>query len=128
MASDEVVREAVAGLTTGDMERLGATLSDDIVLHVPGSNQISGEYKGKQAFLNDFLGKMMSLTAGQFRLEPHDFLANGEHVAGLYNLTATRDEKSFSWSHVNVYHVRDGKIAEVWQHPGDPFAWNEFWS
>jgi ketosteroid isomerase-like protein len=127
-ASDEVVREAVAGMTTGDMDRLGAMLSDDIVLHVPGSNQISGEYTGKEAFLGDFLGKLMSLTGGQFGLEPHEFLGSGEHAVGLYNITATRDGKTFTWSHVNVYHVRDGKVTEIWQHPGDPFAWNDFWS
>ncbi len=128
MANDDVIREGLAGMTTGDMDRLGATLSDDVVLHVPGSNQISGEYKGKQAFLGAFLGKLMSLTGGQVQIEPHDFLANGEHVAGLYNITATREGKTFSWSHVNVYHVRDGKVAEIWQHPGDPFGWNDFWS
>jgi ketosteroid isomerase-like protein len=29
---------------------------------------------------------------------------------------------------INVYHIRDGKITEVWLHPTDLYAADEFWS
>ena len=127
MSDEQVIRDAVKAMQTGDMDGLGSLLDDAVVLHVPGDNQISGDYQGKQAFFEDFLGKMMSLTGGQFQLEPHDFASSGDHVVGIYNITATRGADAFSWRHVNVYHVRDGKAAEIWQHPGDVVGWNDFW-
>jgi ketosteroid isomerase-like protein len=127
-ANEQVVRDAVAAMQKGDMDGLGATLDENVVLHVPGSNQISGDYNGRAAFFEEFLGKIMGLTGGQFQIEPHDWVSNDQHVIGLYNMSAGREGKQFGWSHVNVYHVRDGKVAEIWQHPGDVKAWNDFWS
>jgi ketosteroid isomerase-like protein len=127
-ANEQVLRDAVKAMQTGDMDGLGALTDENVVLHVPGSNQISGDYRGRKAFFEEFIGKMMGLTGGQFKIEPHDFVSNDDHVVGLYNITAGRDGKEFNYSHVNVYHVRDGKVAEIWQHPGDVVAWNDFWS
>lgn len=127
-ANEQVVRDAANAMMTGAMDDLGSLLADDIALHVPGSNQLSGDYKGNTSFFEDFVGKIMGLTGGAFQLEPHDFASSDDHVVGMYTLKATRDGKEFSWNHVNVYHVRDGKVAEIWQHPGDTLAWNDFWS
>lgn len=126
-ANEQVIRDAVKAMQTGDMDGLAATMHEDIVLHVPGTNQVSGDYKGRQAFFEDFLGKMMGLTGGQFQIEAHDFASSDDHVVGMYTLTATREGTAFSWNHVNVYHVRDGKVAEIFQHPGDVTGWNDFW-
>jgi uncharacterized protein len=127
-ANEQVVRDAVTAMTTGDMDSLPGYFDDNVVVHVPGTNQISGDYDSKAAFFGDFLGKIMGLTEGSFVIEPHDFASSDDHVVGIYDITATRDGREYSYHHVNVYHVRDGKIAEVWQHPGDSAAWNDFWS
>ena len=127
-ANEQVIRDSVTAMTSGDMENLPGFFDENVVVHVPGANQISGHYKGKASFFEDFFGKIMGLTGGQFVLDPHDFASSEEHVVGIYNITATRDGKAYSYPHVNVYHVRDGKIAEVWQHPGDVATWNDFWS
>jgi hypothetical protein len=29
---------------------------------------------------------------------------------------------------VLVYHIRDGKVSEVWGYGTDPYAFDEFWS
>lgn len=127
-ANEQVIRDAVTAMTTGDVEGMTAFFDENIVAHVPGNNQISGDYKGRDSFMGEFFGKVMGLTGGQFVLEPHDFASSDDHVVGMYNITATRDGKEFKYSHVNVYHVRDGKVVEFWQHPGDVVAWNDFWS
>lgn len=127
MGDVDVIRTAVTAMQAGDMDTLGSMLDDAVVLHVPGDNQISGDYEGKQGFFEDFLGKMMGLTDGRFQLEVHDFASSDDHVVGMYTITATRGEDAFSWRHVNVYHVRDGKVVEIFQHPGDVVGWNDFW-
>jgi hypothetical protein len=126
--TEKVLRAAVNAMTTGDVEGLPAFFADDVLVHVPGTSQLSGDYKGKEELFNGFLGKLMSLTNGEVVLEPHDIIGSEDHAVGIYKWRATRDGKTIEWRHVNVYHVRDGQIVEIWQHPFDFEHWNEFWS
>lgn len=112
-----VIETALKAFQSGDQEGFVALLADDIVVHVPGSHQLSGDYKGKQEFLTGFIAKAMELTAGNITIERHDILGGDEHVVGIYTFGIKREGRSFSWPHVNVYHVRDGKIAEVFWTP-----------
>jgi ketosteroid isomerase-like protein len=126
--TERVLRTGVVAMTTGDMETLPTCFADDVAVHVPGTNQLSGDYKGKGELFDGFLGKLMTLTDGQVVLEPHDILGSEHHAAGIYTWRATRDGRTFEWRQVNVYHVTNGQIVELWQHPFDFEAWNEFWS
>jgi ketosteroid isomerase-like protein len=126
--TERVLRAAAAAMATGDMDGLSALFADDVVLHVPGTNQLSGDHKGKEAAFTGFMGTVMSLTNGEFVFEPHDIVGSEDHAAGIYRYRATRDGQTIEWRHVNVYHVRDGQIVEIWQHPFDFERWNEFWS
>ena len=129
LSNVEVLRKAVDCFVRGDVEALGELLTDDFTVHVPGRNQLSGDYKGKEEFFNGLIGKIMGLTEGQFVLEPHDVLGSDtDHAVGLYTLKATRNGKKIEWRHVNVYHVRDEKLSEVFFTPHDYEEWNEFWS
>jgi ketosteroid isomerase-like protein len=126
--TERVLRGAVEAMTIGDMEAFPTYLADDVAVHVPGTNRLSGDYKGKTSVLNDFLGALMSLTGGQVVLTPHDVVGGEDHAVGIYTWQATRDDRTFAWRQVNVYHISDGQLVEVWQHPFDFEAWNEFWS
>jgi uncharacterized protein len=126
--TEKVLRAAVNAMTTGDVEGLPAFFADDVLVHVPGTSQLSGDYKGKEELFNGFLGKLMALTNGEVVLEPHDIIGSEDHAVGIYKWRATRDGETIEWRHVNVYHVRDGQIVEIWQHPFDFEHWNEFWS
>jgi hypothetical protein len=70
----------------------------------------------------------MELTAGSFRAEPHDVIAGDQHVVGLHLATAQRQGRTLADRQVLVVHVRDGKIAEVWEHVEDQYAFDEFYS
>jgi ketosteroid isomerase-like protein len=126
--TERTVRTAVVAITTGDMETLRTCIADDIAVHVPGTNRLSGDYKGKREFFDDFLGTLMSLTDGQVVLEPHDVLGSENHATGIYTWRATRNGRTFEWRQANVYHVANGQIAESWFHFFDFEGWNEFWS
>ena len=43
----EIARRAYDAFLTGDMETMGALMSDEIVWHAPGDNALSGTYSGK---------------------------------------------------------------------------------
>jgi len=42
--------------------------------------------------------------------------------------TARRDGKSFEGNDVHVFHLRDGRAVEFWDHPQDRYAADEFFS
>jgi hypothetical protein len=39
-----------------------------------------------------------------------------------------RGQRTLDFDRVNVYHLRGGKIAEIWSYDSDPYALDEFWA
>lgn len=116
--NEQLVRTQVQCFIAGDIQGWLDVVSDDLVVHVPPGHRLSGEYKGSQQFVERFIGKVMELTGG-VHLEVHDVLASDDHAVGLYTIRTERDGSTYEWQHVNVYHVADGKITEIWWTPFD---------
>ena len=68
----------------------------------------------------------MELTAGTFRSELHDVVANDEHAVSLFVARGEREGKTLEARNVLVTHVRNGKLAETWLFSGDQYAADEF--
>ena len=81
--NESIVRAALAAGTAGDLEAFAALVADDFVLHVPGSNLVSGSYEGLEGFGAAFL-KMLELTAGSFSVEVLDLLVSDDRAAGIF--------------------------------------------
>ena len=125
--NEDLVRRGYAAFATGDVAVLGELFSDDIVWHSGGRSSISGDYKGKAAVLGLF-AELAGRTAGTFRIELHDVLANDEHVVGLVTVTGERGGKTLADVGAQIFHVRGGKVSESWFHPSDQYANDDFWS
>jgi ketosteroid isomerase-like protein len=69
-----------------------------------------------------------SSRGGTLRLELHDVLANDEHAIALYTTRAERKGRRLEDNEVNTFHMRDGKVTEVWTQATDLYANDEFWS
>ena len=126
-SNEQVVRRHAGALSRGDMASALEDYDDDLVLHYPGRNAVSGDYRGKEELVK-FLRRVVELTGGTFRVEVHDVLANDDHIALLGRLHAERDGRSFDWTSVDTFHVRDGKITEHWIHEGDQYLVDELLS
>lgn len=124
----EVIEKALKAFLAGDFETVLGMFGDDFVLHVPGKSPLAGDYKGKEEFAQNFFGRIMQLTDNTARLERHDVVGGDEHVVGIYTWTASRNGKTLSWRHANIYHVRDGKIAEVFFNPFEQDEFDELFS
>ena len=74
------------------------------------------------------LSKISELSLGTARLELHDILANDNHTVTLATIRAERAGKHYQDNLVQVAHVQNGKVTEIWTHPADPDAAGEFWS
>lgn len=116
--NEQLARTQVEHFIAGNIPGWLETVSEDLVVHVPPGHQLSGDYKGAQAFVEKFIGRVMELTGG-VQLEVHDVLASDDHAVGLYTIRTQREGSTYEWPHVNVYHFRDGKIREIWWTPFD---------
>jgi hypothetical protein len=122
-----LLRDVYAAAAEGDVERLRALIHPDVVWHVPGRNVLAGEYKGVDEVLG-LLGQLAALTDGTFRAELHDVVAGDDHVVGLHAEHGQRAGRSLQARLALIGHVRDGRLAEVWEGHLDAEAFDSFWS
>ena len=123
----DVAREYFQAIQHGDMATLGALVDEKIVWHQPGSNQFSGERRGRNAVF-EMLGAMMQYTAGTFAIDKvHSIMGNGEMVAASIRFSARRDGTSMSMDGVDVLCIKDGAIIEAWLFSSDQPAEDAFW-
>ena len=126
--NEDLVRESFAAGERGGMDVLRKQYwTDDIRYHVPGRGPVAGDYEGQEQMLGQS-ARTFELTGGTFSAEFHDALGNDEHGVAMLTVHAERAGKKLNQNVVLVYHFRDGKIAEVWNHPADQYAIDEFWS
>jgi ketosteroid isomerase-like protein len=127
-SNEDLVREGFAAFGRGDIDALrDQYFAGDIRWHVPGRSPVAGDYDGVAQVL-EFFGQLFELSGGTLRLELHDVLANDEHAVALYTVRAEREGRRLEDNTVNTFHMRDGKITEVWTHTTDLYAIDEFWS
>jgi uncharacterized protein len=117
----DLIRRGYDAFSSGDMDTLRELFHPDIVWHAGGRSQLTGDHRGVDTVLG-FFAKTMELTGGNFRVEVHDILANDEHAVGLHTAHAEREGKTL------VFHVRDGKVTEVWQYWADPYTADELFA
>ena len=68
----------------------------------------------------------MDATEGSLHLDLHSVLADDEHGVALMTISASRGGRSLNVNAVDVMHLRDGKVAEVWAIPTDQYTYDEF--
>lgn len=125
-ANVQRVRQAYEAFAKGDMTTISELMTDDVVWHIGGTSPLSGDYKGKDAVFG-FLGKLMEITGGTFKLEVHDILANDEHTVALVRETAERNGKKWDSKAVHITHPdSEGRNKEFWSFQENTTAADEF--
>jgi ketosteroid isomerase-like protein len=92
--NEELVRKGYDAFARGDMDTLRELFDPDIVWHFPGRSLLAGDHRGTDAVLG-FFGRTMELTAGTFRAELHDVVADDRHTVGMHLATGERRAPSF---------------------------------
>jgi uncharacterized protein len=123
----ELTRRGYEAFAKGDLATLSELIADDVTWHQNGVGSLSGTYHGRDEVFG-FFGRLAEETAGTFRLDVHDVLANDEHAVALCTVSASRGDKSIETPVANVSHLRDGKLTEFWGAITDPQASIDFWS
>ena len=120
--NEALARREMELIDAGDLESLRELYADDLVIHYPGRNPLSGTSQ-----VDDFLARFHALLGnGTLVRELHDALGTDDHAVQLLRVTASVGERSHSWNAVAVLHVRDGKFSECWIHVDDQYALDDF--
>jgi ketosteroid isomerase-like protein len=114
-------------IQTGDLQTLGALVSEDIIWHQPGSNKLSGTHQGASAVFGT-IGGMMEESAGTFKIDSvQSIMANGSRVAAVLTFSGQRDGSEMSMLGVDIFTIEGGKITESWLYSADQPAEDAFW-
>ena len=111
--NEDLLRRGYEAFGSGDMDTVLAIFADDIVWHVGGSNQTSGDYRGHQEVMG-FFGKLMELSGGTFHLDIHDIVANDRHGVVLVTASGEKGGQKLEAREANIWHLADGKATEFW--------------
>jgi ketosteroid isomerase-like protein len=115
-----LARQMGDALSRGDMQALDGFIADDIVWHEIGRSE---PRRGK-AELREAAGS----DDTQITYKVHDVVANDDHTIALGEATATRGGKTLTYRTAEIYHIRDGRIAERWAFSDDTAAIIEFFA
>jgi ketosteroid isomerase-like protein len=110
--NEQVLRDIDEAQRQADVEAFGGFFTDDVIVHVPGSSSLAGEYKGRDQFLQLF-GRF-SERAPEYTFEPHAYFADDEHGVSLQRSHYKRGDKRLDTNDVFVCHFRGGLVSELW--------------
>lgn len=122
-----LMQRAYDAFAVGDLTTLRELMRDDAVWHTPGHSPIAGDYVGREAIL-EFFGRLQEQSAGTYKAEVVDILADDARVVAIQHSTAHRDHRDLDARDVLVVEVRDGKFATTQMFAADPDAEDAFWS
>lgn len=120
----DVVNRAYKAMAAGDRTALAALHHPDVVLHVSGHGTHAGDIVGRDAVL----GMGAAAAGGTTTTSVHDILSSPEHVVVLLQVDLERDGERLSQNIVQVVHVEQGLITEIWEYLWDQHADEVFWS
>ena len=127
MSAMDVVGQYGAAAAAGDMVALAAVLSEGVVWHQPGANQLSGDHRGPEAVVAH-LGRFMELSGGTFALTTESATESGDLVATTVRFTAQREGAAdLDQRGVDVFRVEGDRIAEIWLIGEDQAVEDQFW-
>jgi uncharacterized protein len=121
-ATVDTVRRFMAATGAERLDERRSLLHDDFVVHEAGGLPFSGDYYGSQGFfeLLTRMSDLLDLTPGPIATDA----LGDDAVAARFRLTFTSraSGKSVEMGLVEIYTVRDGRIAELDVYYKDPAA------
>jgi ketosteroid isomerase-like protein len=123
-AHEDVLRRFFTAWCANDTAGTQAFLADQVVLHYPGTTNLAGDYRGKDAFLSWV--QQHGIATGQASVALSKVFTDQDTVVALYASLLQGEQQSFVERSVAVFAVRQGQIAEAWVTPMDLAASDRF--
>lgn len=122
---EEAIRKLYDDFSHGDLEAVLEACADDITFHVPGVNQLSGNY-GKSEFVT-LIGKVAQITNGTFREEVLDVMIGNAHAAVLLHHKLERDGETRGYLTLHLWEMAEGRLTNWWEYPRDLTVFDDVW-
>jgi ketosteroid isomerase-like protein len=122
-----LLRELFAAFESGEIERIGASFTEDVRWTTPGRSQLAGRFAGREAVLAQLV-RSAELSGGTYRVAVEDIMASDARASVLYRGTGSRLGRSLDLCHLALYGIAGGMISAVRVAPMDQYAFDEFWS
>ena len=110
----ETQRERLAAIydafSSGDIDTVMASLTDDVEWRVHRPSPVAGTYTGKDAVL-DFFPKMMALYEGTLRVAVEAIAADDRVGFVKVRESARRPGTGVTYTGVHVWEFRDGRCS-----------------
>ena len=110
----EIVRQAIAALSRGDMDGFLADAADDVTFSVMGAlfPPIQGKQKVLKGLRNTLGGRLEG--GGAIAMTIENLIAEGDYVAEQARGKArTKDGKDYNNTYCRVWRITDGKIRAM---------------
>ncbi|MGA2529538.1 MAG: nuclear transport factor 2 family protein [Acidimicrobiales bacterium] len=126
--SAAVVRSFYAAFETEDHEAaIRPLISTRFVWHVAGENPLAGTFRGHTQ-LFAAMRRYAERSEGTLRLNTQSILGDGAHAVAIHAATGNRNGQSYSAHEIDVFHVENGMITEMWSFSEDQAATDAMWS
>ena len=107
-----------------DVAAMAASMSDRLVMHVPGSHPLAGDHTGGDAVWA-YLGKVAEISKGVGGFVVRGISGDDEgHAVAILEGTIG----DFVRPIVHVWRLRDARAEEFWEVNFDQEAEDQFWS
>jgi uncharacterized protein len=124
---EDTVRKGYKAFSEGDMTTLGSLYTDNVVQTMPGKNQISGEYQGRDNVLALY-GKLNELSGGTFAVDLKSVKADGDKVVSEHSAKAEHGGKTLDDNETIAFTFDGDKISRLDLTTSDVAAQDAFWA
>ncbi|GGA93879.1 nuclear transport factor 2 family protein [Puia dinghuensis] len=126
-ATKKTVESFLNALLNGDMETVAGLIHPDVKWTQPGNNRFSG-IRNSAAEVFEMSAGWQAVSEGTFRLTGFSPIGvNGDEVACILHFKATSPGDGLDIDNIDVYSVRDNKIASAKIFSLDQQAEDSFW-
>lgn len=110
-----------AAVAQGDLDAARAVFWPDVVYVVPGRSQLAGTYEGADQVIG-YLSQLMQLTDGTYGISRMSWTTNQDSVALATVNSATRADRSLTWTEVIVFTFVEGRKKRIELTSGDQYG------
>jgi hypothetical protein len=122
----EVVRELYRAFAAQDEPTMRRLFDPEVVWHQTGRSVLAGEHRGIDGVLS-FFGRVAELSDGTFTADLQSVASGDGHTFAFHTGRGRARGQVLEDRNVLVCHVRDGRVASVWEHHEDLYAVDAFW-
>jgi len=110
----QIVRDAYAAISRGDVEGFMNRLADDVEWYFIGTHRFAGTLKGKDAIMTQLFVPLGDALTATIALDIKLLIGEGDKiVAEMQGRSQNKDGKDYNNTYCIILTVRDGKIREM---------------